>query len=285
LVASNDDWQEYYYASRVGFLITPGTTYYIAVTGYESSKLFTLNWQTNGVADAVVPASVTITSPAATPSITYLSGIVGAATDNANGSGIAKVDLYLRRKNTAGAFEFWGRRDGLWGWSTATAVIPTALSNGGGLKTSWYSSGVMPSGTQLPVGTYYPYAIAFDKSGNQLRSADATFTVGTTTSGRSTPVEKSAVVLSSASVSGTSVTLTFTGALNAGAATDVSRYAVTTAGGEALEIESIALKGGTSVVLGLPAGSLQSGEKLSINYNLLDSKNFSLSGDTTVTVK
>ncbi|HEX8835173.1 MAG TPA: SwmB domain-containing protein, partial [Abditibacteriaceae bacterium] len=247
--------------------------------------------------DAAVPAQVVVTGPANGSKIRALSAITGNASDNTGGSGIARVEAYLRRKNSSGAFEYWAKREGVWGWGNDVASIPAKLSSPGAISTGWSVAANSPTGTVLPSGTdlrdgvYYTLAYAYDKAGNRVRSAapDVAFTVETTTtSGRqeetASAAPTSSVTLSSASagVDGL-VTLTFTGGLNIDRVTDVSRYRVTVNGSRA-GLESAGVRNNTTIVLSL--GSIvKAGDQIEVKYDLLDSKGQSLAGETSVTVR
>jgi hypothetical protein len=246
--------------------------------------------------DATAPASVVVTTPAHGSTQSTLQSIAGYAQDNAAGSGISRVEMFLRRKNSSNALEYWGVRDGIWGWSTSTTFIPTTLTSPGAVSTNWSLASnspagtVLPSDSLLPEGAYSCGAYTYDKAGNRTRSTDSAFTVksSATVSGRIVPGANTAgsnILLSSARAdSNGSVTLVFTGAVKTDAASDASRYTVTGAGGDAMEIESVALKGTTAVVLNLPSSATRAGDKLTVTFDLLDLNALQITGSAEIAV-
>jgi hypothetical protein len=123
--------------------------------------------------DERVAPMVTIASPLKSAMINSLPVISGQATDNAGGSGVARVDLYL--KNSSGLY--WNGTQ----WSGTTAIaLPTALANG-----VWKNTTSLPLASasellkKLANGQYSIVASAFDKAGNR-QTATSSFEVDAT---------------------------------------------------------------------------------------------------------
>jgi hypothetical protein len=147
---------------------------------------------------------------------------------------------------------------------------------------------VLPAGDKLTAGTYYTFAIGTDKAGNIKNSLTNTFTV--TATAQSEPLTAAAegtvspVTLSTVSATSQSVTLVFTGALNASTATDPTRYRVTV-GSVTVELESAALSNSSTVVLGLGEGAVKVGDRLQVTYDVKDSAGRLIRGEVSVTVR
>jgi hypothetical protein len=273
------------------------TSYTLIAHAYDRAGNDLSGVQSNFVVDKTLPASVSVTTPSQGSSMQSLSSLGGSASDNSNGSGVARVEAFLRYRNSSGVDQYWALRNGSWGWGSDILGITAALTAPGATTTGWTISNGSPSGTQLPSGanlgvrTYTCVAYVYDRAGNRTRSAtpDVSFRITAgTTSTVSRPVsegQKSTVVLSSSSATtGGSITLAFTGALNAAKAVEAARYSVQQNGAE-LEVESVSLANSTTVVLGLPSGALRVGDRLKVGYDLQDSKNLTLQGEADITVK
>jgi hypothetical protein len=267
-------------------------TYYLHAYVYDRAGNRARSNELTFLVDAVAPTPVSVTSPTHAASMTALTGISGAASDNPGGSGIARVEAYLRRKNSAGLYEYWGRRNSVWGWATTLATIPTTLSAPGASSTAWSvavnspAGVVLPAGAELRPGTYYPLAYAYDYAGNRTRSNLPAFKIVAATSagiaGREAP--QSTVSLSSATLNAAGdLVLNFSGVLDEAMATNASNYSVSV-NGQSLDVEDMVFRNGVTVTLGLPL-SLQTADKVSIRYNLCDRKKLRLVGETIITVK
>jgi hypothetical protein len=107
------------------------------------------------IVDSVVPA-VQILTPAANSWSNAVSLPTGTASDG--GSGIARVDVQLRRLN--GDVRWTGSE-----WVNREFGLPTTLSSTGA-DVNWQNQSSMPTGANLPAGTYEWKAIAYDRAGN-----------------------------------------------------------------------------------------------------------------------
>ena len=220
--------------------------------------------------DATAPVSLTFTSPAAGTTVPSLTVIRGTAQDNADGSGLQSVGLYLQRRSDN---KFWTGR----GWSSLPTLLTTRLS--GTSVVTWICVSPLPTGSTLPATAYALTAIATDRALN-ARRADMTFKIQNSTThaqegaSASEPVVISAVGLSSATVGPRSslLALKFTGALDADNASDPSHYSVEIGGQPAL-VECASYNAKThTVVLSLEAGAWRAGTPLAIHWtNLRDS--------------
>ncbi|HEX8834245.1 MAG TPA: glycoside hydrolase family 44 protein [Abditibacteriaceae bacterium] len=267
--------------------LLPQTTYYAVAYAYDKAgnKIRTTS-DTAFRVDSSAPASVAVTTPSNGSTIGTLTSLGGNATDNTGGSGIARVETYLRRRNSSGALEYWAQRGGTWSWSTTTTPILSKLATPGALSTTWSIAAnspagtILPSGTNLPAGIYYCLAYAFDQAGNRTRSSESNFRVGSV-SGRTSPEATSPVVLSSsqADSEASTVTLVFSGALNATTATDSSRY-VLSIDGAAIAIDDAVCDSSGKITLLLPEGALRSGAIIALHYDLLDAAGRRLQGST-----
>ncbi|HEX8552530.1 MAG TPA: PQQ-dependent sugar dehydrogenase [Abditibacteriaceae bacterium] len=266
----------------------PSGSYQVFAYAYDKAGNAKISSVNTFSIDATVPTTVVVTTPASGASIKALASIAGTSSDNAGGSGIGKVDAYLRRM-VSGAYQYWALRSGTWGWGASVTPIPTTLSSNG----AWSVSNTSPAGTQLPSGTtklpsgsYQVFARAYDKAGNVLLSAVNTFTVVAGGSEATTQGSASSVVLSSASAQASSgtVRLVFTGALDIAAASDPARYSVTVED-VAVAIESVQLFNSSTVVLTLEEGNVTVGNVALVAYEIRDSKGLALKGQTKVAVK
>ncbi|HEX9956771.1 MAG TPA: CSLREA domain-containing protein, partial [Fibrella sp.] len=162
--------------------------YSCAAYAYDGAGNKTRSADTLFNVDLTAPASVAVVTPATGSHIKALTSIAGTAIDNSGGSGVARVEVFLRRKNSSNVFEYWALREGTWGWSTQLVSMPVKLSTPGAVSTSWSlasnspAGSVLPSGSQLSAGTYSCVAYAYDKAGNKTRSTapDASFKVDAT---------------------------------------------------------------------------------------------------------
>jgi photosystem II stability/assembly factor-like uncharacterized protein len=108
--------------------------------------------------DTTAPTSLTFTAPSANSVVTSLPAVTGTATDEAGGTGIARVAVRL-----------WRKSDGrFWNGSAWVTEPPVLLQTSG--TASWQVTSALPSGTNLPAGEYRLYGYAWDRSGNVLRA-------------------------------------------------------------------------------------------------------------------
>lgn len=172
-------------------------SYLLTATAYDSAgnrKSASHFW----TLDKINPA-VTITTPVNQSFVTALQTIAGSATDNQGGSGVARLDVFLRRNSDS---RYWTGT----AWGTTSPVALSAGLN----KSAWgITSAQLPSPTasdpnrRLGDGTYLVSATAYDKAGNQ-KSIGSFFTLDRINPAVSisTPANRS-FVTSLASVSGT----------------------------------------------------------------------------------
>jgi len=266
LPTDGDNFQLLTYYGLTGQFATttglyPGSQRYYTTT-YTPSYLVASCWL-----DAVTPA-VSVTTPTPNGSYTSISAAKGSASDG--GAGISSVTVMLYRyataKTTAG---YWS---GGTTWSTGYSASNERPASG---TTNW--SLTLPT---LTSGQYSVRATATDKVGNTKQSTNTVFwkTAGA-----------SSVALSSAaaSVAGNNVKLTFTGALDALAASDRTRYSVIV-NGVTVAVQSASYTAATNTItLTLPSGTLQAGKSVVANWsNLFDTQGKTLSGKTsTLTAK
>ncbi|MBV9469255.1 MAG: Ig-like domain repeat protein, partial [Abitibacteriaceae bacterium] len=104
--------------------------------------------------DRSAPEPAIIISPEAGALLSKFRGVRGQANDNAGGSGVQRVNLFLQRRSDN---LFW---DGAT-WSSAHVALPTVLSG-----TSWMRNSGFPSGASLTDGSYYLSTATVDKAGN-----------------------------------------------------------------------------------------------------------------------
>lgn len=118
--------------------------------------------------------SATITTPAAGAILTNLtSGATGTATDNAGGSGLSAVFVYLYRDKpgTPSIIQHWDFALSQWVDSSTRYYTVSAT---GQSTLNWSVLGsAMPSGANLPDGAYAVRARAKDRAGNVTAVGDA----------------------------------------------------------------------------------------------------------------
>lgn len=140
----------------------------------------------------ISPPSIAITSPAHNSYVNILATITGTTQDNANGSGLNRVELFIKRASDS------------YTWNGTAWVAPPAVAVSPAISGStWtYSSG--PSGANLAAGTYYLSAYSYDNAGNRSTVASATVIVDYTgPSIAFTSPTNGATVTTLATVSGT----------------------------------------------------------------------------------
>lgn len=257
-------------------------TYYIHAHAYDkagNSPTF-LATDFKKTPDTTVP-TVSFTTSATTPAgtkplnsstINAMPAITGVAADA--GSGVAKAELRLYRVVNS-VTEYWNGTT--WG-TTSVRLTATLNPTTGGANVSWSKSSGWPTvaaGT-LTNGTYYLTAYAYDKAG-KTANVSSNFKKATTAG---MAITTSSVMLSTAvaSAADDAVVLTFTGALDAGVAANALLYSVSV-NGHAVEVQSATYTvANTTVTLLLPAGTLQVGSQLSVQYSLRDATEVSLRG-------
>jgi major membrane immunogen (membrane-anchored lipoprotein) len=208
---------------------------------------------------------VTFTSPTNNASVVSLPAVVGTARDTALGSGVTRVQLFIQR-----------RSDGKYFNGTTFVQNSVALTTDYTPSTGRFvrRSG-LPSGTNLTAGSYLLTAKAFDRAGRVGRQT-ITVQVGSL----SPAVAGAALSTATAAVAGDSISLKFTTALDAEAASTPSNYVVRV-NDEAIEVESAAYTNG-AVVLSLGAGTLQANDSVSITWEIAAATGDTIAGTTSV---
>jgi len=116
--------------------------------------------------DKTVPASVTFIAPTPGSTVNSLPLVYGATSDNAGGSGIARVVFSLIRASDS---KYWSG-SATTGWvATSTILRATVWPVSGGASVNWSAPAngyVMPTGTNLPNGSYTLRATSYDVAGN-----------------------------------------------------------------------------------------------------------------------
>jgi hypothetical protein len=157
----------------------------------------------------------------------------------------------------------------------------------GGANVTWSRGSGWPSGSDLPDGTYYLRALAYDRVSRSVATPVFSFkkaTSATSAGSASMTSTELNVMLSTAeaSVSSQSVKLTFNGALSQAAAEEVSNYSISV-NGQAVVAQGAAYSASTStVVLLLPQDSLRVGSQVAATWRLRDTAGALVSGQTTL---
>lgn len=119
--------------------------------------------------------SVAVVSPSNLEVLKLLTAINVTAAAKVGGAKITGVTVALKRRSSSGGMEYWGYRNGNWGWAAKQAVFPAAIVGG----SSWTVNTNLPSGSELIDGPYYVAATALDSMGNLRTSVSNTFTIDT----------------------------------------------------------------------------------------------------------
>jgi hypothetical protein len=230
-------------------------TYYLRAWAYDQGNRSVYSGQQSfEVIDTFAPVSVTITTPANGSSVSVLSSIAGSASDNDGGSGIKSVSVVLHRI-VDGSTQYWNGSV----WSTTASYLYPTLSSPGAVTTNWsLASNKLPSGANLPAGTYYLRAWAYDQGNRSVFSGQQSFKVGASGLSATPSSVKLQDVLGI--VSSSRIVLTFGSGLQSDEASDASHYAVTV-GGARVSILSASYASSTHrVTLQLSDGALRGGE-------------------------
>jgi hypothetical protein len=263
----------------------PPGTYYARARAYDAAgnnKYSTLNTFTV-VSDTVSPVAAAVTSPAHNSSLSSLSAIEGTASDNEGGSGINRVFVKLWR-SVDGANQWWGLNpsSGVYEWSTTERTLRAdTVTPLNAINVTWSLNSNLPSGDNLPSGTYSVNARAYDVVGNNKYSATNTFTVTAPVSAPMMSSQSSEytttdsdVTLSSAvaQVGGSGeavVGLTFSEVLDGDVAGEADHYSVSV-NGQAVAVQSVLYDALTkTVTLSLPNGALATGDQVVVLWNEL----------------
>ncbi|MBV9470441.1 MAG: hypothetical protein JOZ57_14480 [Abitibacteriaceae bacterium] len=215
--------------------------------------------------------TIKITTPALAATVRQLQVIGGTATDAKGGTGVQKVLVSIVR--VADGKDFNG----------TTFVTPPKVSgvpqtvmlnaNYDPKFSNWALRQGLVGNKNFTPGNYRILAVAVDGAGNRGQ-ATSSFTV---------PEPASATALSTAvaSVATNTVTLRFTVALHAESASDAANYTVTV-NGQTVKVDSAGYNSSNhGVALGLPEGTLKTGDKVVVTYRgLSDSKGNAVAGQT-----
>jgi hypothetical protein len=249
----------------------PVGTYYLRAWAYDQGNLSVFSGQQSfKVADTTAPVSVTITTPANGSTVSGLSAISGSASDNAGGSGIKSVSVVLHRI-VSGAAQYWNGS----AWVTTASYLYPTLGDPGAVNTDWsLAANKLPSGSNLPAGTYYLRAWAYDQGNLSVYSGLQSFSVGA----EGLSATPSSVKLQDVSgvVSSSRIVLTFGSGLQPAEANDASHYAVTVGGVRASVLSASYASSTHRVTLQLKDGALRGGEIVIGYRNLRDAEGSAL---------
>jgi hypothetical protein len=177
------------------------------------------------------------------------------------------VSVVLHRV-VSGVTQYW---NGV-AWVTTPAYLYPTLSSPNAVNTNWsIPANKLPVGADLPVGTYYLRAWAYDQGNLSTYSGLQSFNIGAGgMSATPSPVKLQDV---SGVVSSSRIVLTFDGGLLPETANDASHYAVTV-GGVRVKVVSASYASSTHrVTLQLADGALRSGGEIVVGYrDLHDAK-------------
>jgi hypothetical protein len=247
----------------------PAGIYYLRAWAYDQANHSIYSGLQSfkaGADDATAPESVSIATPANGASVSTLSAISGRAEDNAGGSGIKSVSIVLHRI-VNGSVQYWNGS----AWVTTASYLYSTLDSPGLVNTDWsLASNKLPSGENLPAGTYYLRAWAYDQNNHSVFSGLQSFSVGT----EGLSVVPSSVKLENVSgvVSSSRIVLAFESGLQPEDANNASHYAVTV-GGVRVQVLSASYASSTHrVTLQLADGALRGGEIVVGYRNLHDAK-------------
>jgi CSLREA domain-containing protein len=246
----------------------PAGTYYLRAWAYDQGNRSVYSGLQSfkaGADDATAPESVTITTPANGVSVNSLAAISGSASDNAGGSGIKSVSVVLHRI-VDGATQYWNGS----AWvATASYLYPT-LGAPDEASTDWsLAADMLPVGANLPAGTYYLRAWAYDQGNRSVSSGLQSFSVGA--SGLSATPSSVKLQDVSGIVSSSRIVLTFDSGLQPATANDASNYAVTVGGVRASILSASYAPSTHRVTLQLKDGALRGDGEIVVGHrNLRD---------------
>jgi hypothetical protein len=238
--------------------------------------------------DRNAPVDVAITSPQAGATLDNLFRVDGTASDAPGGSGLDRVELVIRRRSDDTYFNgraFVERPVTADGKLGAEPSVRAQLNGN-----TWTYA--LPSGLPVdpdPLNAIYSLTpVAYDRAGNKRVGAQVNVTIRPNGTTASSTAATSPVKLSTGSVSAAqgTATLTFTGALNADAASDASRYSVSV-NGRSVQVEGASYRAVSSTVtLTLPEGAVASGSTVVVTWsNVQDAANRTLNGNAKFTAR
>ena len=216
---------------------------------------------------------VAITTPSNGARVTSLPRIDGTTSDIANGTGVLRVEVLLRRDRDSA---FWNGT-AFAPFSSASTLSTTLAGSPGNL--TWSRVGGLPTSAQLEPTTYQVTARSIDRAGN-VAIALSNITVPQSAGAANTAASPVALSSASAKSDGT-IKLTFTGALGAGA-TDAANYQVKQNGAAA---EVLSVQQPVASEAALTCDALTSGARVAVSYDLKDAQGRSIKGTANVVVK
>ena len=139
--------------------------YYVRATAKDFAGNTTGSANYGFSIDATAPASVTFTTPASGAFVNHLNTVAGTSADSSGGSGIARVDLCVKKGSNS---TYWTGA----GWTTTPTNVATAPN----WARNHSTTSPMPTGANLPSDSYTLTATAYDKVGNS-KATSITVTV------------------------------------------------------------------------------------------------------------
>ncbi len=213
---------------------------------------------------------VTFVSPTNSSTLSSLNTVSSRAVDAAGGTGVARVEYVLRR---LGDGRYWNGR----GWGTSPVLL-----NSEALSSHWTRRTALPTGGNLPTGSYRLQAVAVDRAGNRGIS-QITVNIARPVNVARTP----AVKLSSATLnsSESTIALNFTGGLAADSATELARYYVEV-DGVAVPVESVFYQAALHrLTVELAPDVLRRGSRVLVRWKMRDTAANPLNGQTELIVR
>jgi hypothetical protein len=254
--------------------------------GHTARATSSFTKATDATAPVISFTTATTTPPGTTPvptstiynSMPAITGVAGDAD-----SGVERVEVRLYRVvNTV--TQYWNGS----AWDTAVVGLSTVLNPGsGGANVTWSRGSGWPSGSDLPDGTYYLRALAYDRVSRSVATPVFSFkkaTSATSAGSASMTSTESNVMLSTAeaSVSSQSVNLTFSGALDQAVAQNTANYSISV-NGQVVVAQGASYGTSTpTVMLLVPQGSLRVGSQVAVSWRLRDTAGAPVSGQITL---
>ena len=145
--------------------------YYVRATAKDNSGNVNVSPNTVFTIDKTAPNTLTVTSPATW--VKSLTAILGTATDNAEGSGIDRVEVSIQRSADN---NYWTGS----GWASNSQFTKAATDSATLNGWAWYHSDAtpLPAGANLQDGAYSLMTSAYDKA-NNVKTLTSTFNVDT----------------------------------------------------------------------------------------------------------
>lgn len=204
----------------------------------------------NITVDSVVPTILTFTTPVNGATISSLPLIQGTVMDNAGGTGIRLVELFIQRLSDR---KYWTGTT----WSSTSTILTTTISG-----SNWKRSSGLPSGANLTAASYNLTARAYDRAGNRLVRASKFTVARPTATMAASEMSKPTLSSATADVAQSTLRLVFMRAVDA---QNIDWQVEIN--GATVAVESVQNVGNT-VVLGLPEGALKSGDVVTVQSTL-----------------